>query len=154
MTFKKYFGAVRPGNIYRFSHLSIWSDQKEIKLFSINFNQKLPFLIFPYITSLEMTVAMLLERPAVGKEGEKRTCITQCLLFRHYIYCIRASLVKNSPAKAGDTSLVPGSDDFLEKEMTTHSGILAWKSHGQESLAGHSPCSCKRAGHDLETKQQ
>ena len=82
------------------------------------------------------------------------TCITQCLLFRHYIYCIRASLVKNSPAKAGDTSLVPGSDDFLEKEMTTHSSILAWKSHGQESLAGHSPCSCKRAGHDLETKQQ
>ena len=50
MTFKKYFGAVRPGNIYRFSHLSIWSDQKEIKLFSINFNQKLPFLIFPYVS--------------------------------------------------------------------------------------------------------
>ena len=27
----------------------------------------------------------------------------------------------------------------LEKEMATHSSILAWKSHGQRSLAGYSP---------------
>ena len=27
----------------------------------------------------------------------------------------------------------------LEKEMTTHSSILAWKSHGQRSLVGYSP---------------
>ena len=47
-----------------------------------------------------------------------------------------------------------GQEGSLEKEMTTHSGVLAWKSHGQQSLAGYSPCSCKRAGHDLETKQQ
>ena len=28
------------------------------------------------------------------------------------------------------------------------------KSHGQRSLAGYSPWSCKRVGHDLATKQQ
>jgi len=32
-----------------------------------------------------------------------------------------------------------GREDPLEKEMTTHSSILAWKSHGQRSLAGYSP---------------
>ena len=27
----------------------------------------------------------------------------------------------------------------LEKEMATHSNILAWRIHGQRSLAGYSP---------------
>ena len=31
-----------------------------------------------------------------------------------------------------------GQEDFLEKEKTTHSSILAWKIHGQRSLAGYS----------------
>ena len=30
-------------------------------------------------------------------------------------------------------------EDLLEKEMATHSGILAGKFHGQRSLAGFSP---------------
>jgi len=34
------------------------------------------------------------------------------------------SLVKN-PTKAGDRGLIPGQQDPLEKEMTTHSSILA-----------------------------
>ena len=34
-------------------------------------------------------------------------------------------MVKNLPANAGDTSLIPGSGDSLEKEMATHSSILA-----------------------------
>ena len=32
-----------------------------------------------------------------------------------------------------------GWEDLLEKEMATHSSILAGKSHGQRSLAGYSP---------------
>ena len=32
-----------------------------------------------------------------------------------------------------------GREDPLEKEMATHSSILAWKSHGQRSLVGYSP---------------
>ena len=31
-----------------------------------------------------------------------------------------------------------GWEDPLEKEMATHSGILAWEIHGQRSLAGYS----------------
>ena len=36
-------------------------------------------------------------------------------------------MVKNPPANAGDAGLIPASDEPLEKEMATHSGILAWR---------------------------
>ena len=63
-------------------------------------------------------------------------------------------MIKNSPANAGGSSSIPGWEDPLEMEMTTHSSILAWESCGQRSLAGYNPWGCKRGGHDLETKSQ
>ena len=37
-------------------------------------------------------------------------------------------LVKNPPANAGDVGSIPGGrEDPLEKEMATHSSILAWE---------------------------
>ena len=39
-------------------------------------------------------------------------------------------MIKNLPANAGDTrdvGLILGWEDPLEKEMATHSSILAWK---------------------------
>ena len=36
------------------------------------------------------------------------------------------SVVKNPPANAGDVGLIQGQEDALEKQMATHSGILAW----------------------------
>ena len=38
----------------------------------------------------------------------------------------------------------------LEKKMATHSRILAWKFHGQKSLAGYSPWGRKRVKQDRE----
>ena len=38
-----------------------------------------------------------------------------------------------------------GQEDPLEKEMATHSSILAWKIHGQRSLVGYSPWGCKES---------
>ena len=35
------------------------------------------------------------------------------------------SVVKNAPGNAGDTGLIPGQEDPLEKEMATHSSVLA-----------------------------
>ena len=35
-------------------------------------------------------------------------------------------VVKNLPANAGDMGLILGLEDPLEKEMATHSSILAW----------------------------
>ena len=51
-------------------------------------------------------------------------------------------VVKNPPAKPGDirdTDLIPGSEDSLEEEMATHSGILAWGSPWAEEPGGYSP---------------
>ena len=36
-------------------------------------------------------------------------------------------MVKNSPANAGDGVWSQGQEDPLEKEMATHSSILAWE---------------------------
>ena len=44
-----------------------------------------------------------------------------------------------------------GISNQLEEEMAIYSSILAWRIHGQKSLAGYSPWSC-RVGHDLATK--
>ena len=46
-----------------------------------------------------------------------------------------------------------GPEDPLEKEMETHSSIIAWKYHGQRGLEGYSPWGRYRVGHDLATKQ-
>ena len=37
------------------------------------------------------------------------------------------SVIKNSPTNAGDLGSIPGGEDSLEKEMTTHSSILTWE---------------------------
>ena len=41
---------------------------------------------------------------------------------------------------------------MMEKEMATHSSILAWKSHRQRSVVGYSPWGCKRVEHSLATE--
>ena len=38
-----------------------------------------------------------------------------------------------------------GQEEPLESEMATHSNILAWKSHGQSSLAGYSLWGCSES---------
>jgi len=43
----------------------------------------------------------------------------------------------------GDLGLIPGSGRSLEKKMTTHSSILAWRIHGQRSLKSYSPWDLK-----------
>ena len=52
------------------------------------------------------------------------------------------SMVKNPPVNEGDADSILGcfdQEDPLEEEMATNSSILAWKIHGQRSLAGYSP---------------
>ena len=39
-----------------------------------------------------------------------------------------------------------GRENTLEEGMATHCSILAWESHGQRSLAGHTPWGCKESG--------
>ena len=48
-------------------------------------------------------------------------------------------MVKNLPAMQETQIQSLGQEDSLEKGMATHCSILAWKTHGQRSLAGNSP---------------
>ena len=46
------------------------------------------------------------------------------------------SEVKTSVCNAGDLGLIPGREDPLEKEMATHSSILAWRIPWTEEPGG------------------
>ena len=65
-------------------------------------------------------------------------------------------MVKNSPANAGDSSLIPrGVGKIpLEKEMATHSSILAWEIPWREEPGRLQSMGLQRVGHDLATKKQ
>ena len=45
-------------------------------------------------------------------------------------------MVKNLPANTGDMALILGQEDPLEKEMATHSSILAWEIPWTEDPGG------------------
>ena len=47
-----------------------------------------------------------------------------------------SSVFKNLPANSGDVGSIPGQEDPLEKEMATHSSILAWKIPWTEEPGG------------------
>ena len=71
------------------------------------------------------------------------------------ILCVGTSLVaqmvKNLPAmqETGVQSL--GQEDPLEKEMTTYSSILAWRSPWAEEPSGLQSMGLQRVGHDRAT---
>ena len=46
-----------------------------------------------------------------------------------------------------------GGEDLLEKEMATHSSILAWEIPRTEEPGGLQSMGLKRVGHDSATKQ-
>ena len=50
-----------------------------------------------------------------------------------------AQIVKNLPVMQETWVRFLGQEDRLEKRMATHSCGLAWRIHGQRSLAGYSP---------------
>ena len=58
-----------------------------------------------------------------------------------------AQLVKNLPANAGNTRDV-GREDSVEKEMATHSNILAWKIPWTEEPGWLQYMRLERAGQD------
>ena len=63
-------------------------------------------------------------------------------------------VVKNNPAHVGNESSVLGSEDSLEKEMATHSSVLAWKIQWLEASGRPQFIGSQRVGYNLATKQQ
>ena len=62
-----------------------------------------------------------------------------------------AAVVKDPPANAGDmrdAGSIPGSGRSLEKEMATHSTVLAWRIPRTEKPGGLQSMGSHRVGHD------
>ena len=55
---------------------------------------------------------------------------------------------QESACNAGDLGLIPGLEDALEKEMATHSSILAWKIPWTEEPGRLQSMGSQRFGHD------
>ena len=62
-------------------------------------------------------------------------------------------MVKNLPANEGEAGSIPGWEDPLEKEMATHSSILAWEIPWTEEPGGLQSVGLQWVGHDLVTEQ-
>ena len=59
-----------------------------------------------------------------------------------------AQMVKNPTANAGDVGSIPGSGGSLEKEMATHSCVLAWRIPGMAEPGGLLSMGSHRVGHN------
>ena len=59
-----------------------------------------------------------------------------------------AQLVKNPPAMQETQVPSLAVEDLLEKEMTTHSSVLAWRIPGQGEPGGLPSLGSHRVGHD------
>ena len=64
------------------------------------------------------------------------------------------SAVKNPPAMQEVCVRSLGQEDLLEKEMATHSSILAWEIPWTEEAGGLQSMGSPKVRHDLVTKQQ
>ena len=64
-----------------------------------------------------------------------------------------AQTVKPLPTMQETQVQSPGWEDLLEKEMATHSSVLAWEISWTEEPGGLQSWGCKGVGHNLVTKQ-
>ena len=78
------------------------------------------------------------------------TCSTYT--FEYVYFCAwgfpGSTVLKNLPANAGDVSSIPGLGRSLEKEMATHSSILAWEILWTKEPGGLRSTGSPRAGHN------
>ena len=56
------------------------------------------------------------------------------------------SVVKNPPANVGDVGSILGQEDPLQKEMATHSSILAWEIPWTKEPGWLQPIGSQRVG--------
>ena len=72
-------------------------------------------------------------------------CLSGCNSRKIWPRLDRRPLVAQTVKRLPTIQVDPGQEDPLEKEMATHSSILAWRIHGWRSLVGNSPWSHKES---------
>ena len=84
-------------------------------------------------------------RPRGCKESDTTERLTRSLS-RYKRGFPGGSVVKNLPANAGDTDLIPGSGRFLGRRKWKPTPVFfPGEYHGQRSLVGYSPRGCKES---------
>ena len=73
-------------------------------------------------------------------------------MVHHYLGFPRGLVLKNLPANSMQVQSLY-CEDPLEKEMATHSSILAWEISWMEEPDGLQFLGLQRVGHNLATKQ-
>ena len=68
--------------------------------------------------------------------------------YNHTWASVVAQMVKNLPAVQETWVASPVWEDLLEKEMATHSSVLAWRIPGTTEPGGLQSMGLKRVGHD------
>ena len=68
--------------------------------------------------------------------------------YNHTWASVVAQMVKNLPAVQETWVPSPVWEDLLEKEMATHSSVLAWRIPGTTEPGGLQSMGLKRVGHD------
>ena len=72
-------------------------------------------------------------------------------LWRSFLFTWGQTEVKVSAYNAGDLGSIVGREDLLEKEMATHSSILAWRIPWMEEPDGLQSTGLQRVRHNWET---
>ena len=75
-----------------------------------------------------------------------RCCFLGCS--PHFLASLVAQRIKHLPAMQETWVQSPGWEDPLEKEMATHSSILAWRIPRTEEPGGLQSTGSQRAGHN------
>ena len=80
-------------------------------------------------------------------------CVCVCVYIYTYIYMgfPGGSDSRKSAYNAGDLGLIPGEGRSLQKEMATHSSILAWRIPWTEEPGRLQSMELQRVGHKLIT---
>ena len=76
----------------------------------------------------------------VTKSWRRLSDFMCCLLPSGKAFLV-AQMVKNLPAMQETRVQFLGQEESLEKEMATHSSVLAWRLQWTGEPGGHSPCS-------------
>ena len=87
-------------------------------------------------------------------DNESKGLGSQCNTFQIVDYSTKlkvfpgGSVGKEFTCNAGDTGSIPGLGRSLEKEMATHSSVLAWRIPGTGEPGGLPSMGSHRVGHD------
>ena len=115
-------------------------------------------IIFPEMEKSTLKYIWNLKGPHIAKQSRKREQIWCPTFLNFKIQQKRASLVaqsvKNLPPKPEAPVQFLGQKDPLEKEMATHSSVLAWKIAWAEEPGRLQFMGSQRVGHDWTTEHK